>query len=168
MIRAIIWLLAGSPGTIANRPSAQRVLGAVFEIEPQRRHLRAGPWHWKHLSDRIGRMSRLNSMVAGSGSSRSRRRPLRRRLRDGNKGGTEQPERPAPPCPETPHPPKESTHISVPSGSAVTLAFRETTAAAGAQVVRLLLPIVYRHVVDRLSKHIRTCGRNGQRLCVTG
>ena len=43
-------------------PGARRPLGVALIVEPQLpfRCLASGPWHLKHLSARIGRMSRLN------------------------------------------------------------------------------------------------------------
>ena len=38
-----MWLVAGSPGTIANRPPPQRTLGALLLIEPQPRQLHPRP-----------------------------------------------------------------------------------------------------------------------------
>src|SRR5437867_5983774 len=68
LIRLIIWLLAGSPGTIANRPPLSACLAPSSRSNRNVADCNAGPWHWKHLSERIGRMSRLNSIVTGSGS----------------------------------------------------------------------------------------------------
>src|SRR5439155_23418469 len=59
----------GSPGTTANRPPASACLAPSSRSKRSVACCVPGPWHWKHLSERIGRMSRLNSMVAGSAAA---------------------------------------------------------------------------------------------------
>ena len=69
VIRLIIWLLTGSPATTANRPPLSACLAPSSRSNRSVACCVPGPWHWKHLSERIGRMSRLNSIVVGSGSA---------------------------------------------------------------------------------------------------
>ena len=60
-------LFAGFPGTTANRPPLNACLAPSSRSNLTVADCTDGPWHWKHLSERIGRISRLNSIVAGSG-----------------------------------------------------------------------------------------------------
>src|SRR6266536_4290996 len=65
--RRIIMLAAGSPSTTARRPPPKSLLAAA-SLSSRRGIFFAtasGPWHPKHLSERIGRTSRLNR-TAGS------------------------------------------------------------------------------------------------------
>src|SRR5258707_8387891 len=61
VMRRISSLLAGSPGTMAVFEPASWSKRTLLLRWPL-----SGPWHWKHLSERIGLMSRLNSTGAAA------------------------------------------------------------------------------------------------------
>ena len=120
--RLIIWLLAGSPGTIAKRPPLNACLAPSSRSSRSVAICDAGPWHWKHLSDRIGRMSRLNSMVAGSESGAAGQgvpcgAACATRIRIKTHSSANAPIHPE--TRELRHPASKSTHESVPSESGV-------------------------------------------------
>src|SRR5262245_53119070 len=68
-------LSSGLPGTIGVAPESAGLIASSRKSSrnsPWRAFL-SGPWQWKHVSDRIGRTSRLNSIFAGIGRSAARR-----------------------------------------------------------------------------------------------
>src|SRR5262245_25411227 len=64
-MRAMSWLLTRSPGTIAYSPdlAALKASSLTSNRNFALRSFSSGPWHLKQLSERIGLMSRLKSMV---------------------------------------------------------------------------------------------------------
>ena len=62
LMRWMISLFSGSPGTMAKRPPrSAKAPSSVSRRSGLSRVALSGPWQVKHLSERIGRMSRLNS-----------------------------------------------------------------------------------------------------------
>src|SRR5437868_949117 len=66
VIRSTILLLVVSPGTMAKFPDLAAFRASSFRSKRSLalRSFSSGPWHLKHLSERIGRISRLKSMAA--------------------------------------------------------------------------------------------------------
>ena len=60
------WLLSASPGTRSRRALSSRTPLLGVQAADCLAMLLSGPWHWKQLSDRIGRTSRLKSTVGGA------------------------------------------------------------------------------------------------------
>ena len=65
-IRVITSLSSGCPGTIASSPDSAfpRAESWTSRRNPPLRFFASCPWHWKHFSAKIGRISRLNSRGA--------------------------------------------------------------------------------------------------------
>ena len=75
VMRRYASLPPGLPATNGRTPSSLRnAPSSVSSRRPALRWLASGPWHWKQLSERIGRMSRLNSMLLPSSATTGERR----------------------------------------------------------------------------------------------
>ena len=64
-------LSPGLPGTIAVSPDSAgfTAVSRVSSRSPALRFSSSGPWHWKQVSEKIGRMSRLNETLSDAGES---------------------------------------------------------------------------------------------------
>ena len=87
----MISLFSGLPGTMATAPDFAGFIASALKSSRSfdLRCFSSGPWHWKQVSEKIGRMSRLNSIFAKivEGEIRARRLQVAKDRRGKSMGG---------------------------------------------------------------------------------